>query len=95
MPKRRMTPFARFFIVMLIVVPLAYFGASWYNGDDPLGLRERVGLEEPSSTPTTVKADDESASVESLELRIDQLEEQLKQCRQELQELKTQNSTQQ
>ena len=95
MPKRRMTPFARFFIVMLIVVPLAYFGASWYNGDDPLGLRERVGLEKPSSTPTTVKADDESASVESLELRIDQLEEQLKQCRQELQELKTQNATQQ
>jgi hypothetical protein len=30
----RVTGFARFFIVMLFVAPLAYLGASYYNGQD-------------------------------------------------------------
>ena len=45
MPKRKMTPFARFIIVMLFIVPLAYFGASWYNGEDPLNVRQYLGLD--------------------------------------------------
>ncbi len=30
----RVTGFTRFFLVMLIVAPLAYIGASYYNGED-------------------------------------------------------------
>lgn len=36
MASRRMklTPFARFFIFLLFAAPLAYLGASYYNGED-------------------------------------------------------------
>lgn len=30
----RVTGFTRFFLVMLIIAPLAYIGASYYNGED-------------------------------------------------------------
>lgn len=36
MARRRLklTPFARFFIFLIIAAPLAYLGASYYNGED-------------------------------------------------------------
>ncbi len=95
MAKRRMTPFARFFIVMLIIVPLAYFGASWYNGDDPLSLRDKLGLDTaPREEVVNVQADRPDTTIERLELRIGQLEKELQQCRQELEGLKAQTTNQ-
>jgi hypothetical protein len=35
--KTKLTPFARFFIFLLIAAPLAYLGASYYNGEDGVG----------------------------------------------------------
>ena len=32
--KFKLTGFARFFIVMMFLAPLAYIGASYYNGED-------------------------------------------------------------
>ena len=32
--KTQMTAFARFFLVMIVVAPLAYMGASYYNNED-------------------------------------------------------------
>lgn len=32
--KIRMTPFARFFIFLMIAAPLAFLGASYYRGED-------------------------------------------------------------
>ena len=89
-----MTPFARFFIVMLIIVPLAYFGASWYNGEDPLNVRQYLGLDgQPKTEQVTVVADDKSSDAD-LQLRIDELEAKLKQCQDELDQLKTQINNQ-
>ncbi|MCB0551292.1 MAG: hypothetical protein KDD19_27220 [Phaeodactylibacter sp.] len=94
MPRRKMTPFARFFIVMLIIVPLAYFGASWYNGEDPLNVRQYLGLDgQPKTEQVTVVADDKSPDAD-LQLRIDELEAKLKQCQDELDQLKTQINNQ-
>lgn len=36
MKKYKATGCARFFLVMLILAPLAYIGASYYNGQDPI-----------------------------------------------------------
>ena len=36
MKKYKATGCARFFVVMLILAPLAYVGASLYNGQDPI-----------------------------------------------------------
>lgn len=87
-----MTPFARFFIVMLIIVPIAYFGASWYNGDDPLGLRDKIGLDGTKTEQAApVQPNGQAVTIDELEARISQLERELQQCRQELQDLKTNN----
>ncbi len=47
--KFKLTGFARFFIAMLFIAPMAYLGASYYNGQDGienikvlLGLSEKV-----------------------------------------------------
>ncbi|MCB9267717.1 MAG: hypothetical protein H6558_22050 [Lewinellaceae bacterium] len=94
MPKRKMTPFARFLIVMIFVVPLAYFGASWYNGEDPLNVRQYLGLDTPQkSEEVSVKAD-EKESEKNLQLRIEELEKKLQECEKELDELKAQAKNQ-
>jgi hypothetical protein len=33
--RRKLTPFARFFLVMLVLVPAAFIGASLFNKEDP------------------------------------------------------------
>ena len=94
MPKRKMTPFARFLIVMIFVVPLAYFGASWYNGEYPLNVRLYLGLDTPQkSEEVSVKAD-EKESEKNLQLRIEELEKKLQECEKELDELKAQAKNQ-
>ncbi|MCB0707021.1 MAG: hypothetical protein KDC34_17015 [Saprospiraceae bacterium] len=50
--KLRMTGFARFFFVMIIVVPIAYLGASWYNGEDGLQtIKNWFNTEKPAEQP--------------------------------------------
>lgn len=45
-----MTPFARFLIVMLILVPAAFIGASLFNGEDPMdNFRRLLGQENTSA----------------------------------------------
>ncbi len=89
-----MTPFARFFIVMLIIVPLAYFGASWYNGEDPLNVRQYLRLDEPPKTEEAIVKADAEVPEASLQQRIGELEQKLQQCQKELDELKAQAQNQ-
>ncbi len=56
MAKRvRMTVFSRFLLMMIIVAPLAYIGASYYNGQD--GIQNIINLfnkgKEKITHPTT------------------------------------------
>lgn len=34
--RTRLTPFARLFFFLLVFMPLAYFGAAYYNNEDPV-----------------------------------------------------------
>ena len=44
MPRTKLTGFSRLLIFLLIFLPLAYFGASYYNGEDPIGqIKELFG----------------------------------------------------
>jgi hypothetical protein len=58
--KTKMTGFARFFILMLFVVPIAYIGASYYNGQDGIqNIKNLLGIESSaSSTSADSKSDD-------------------------------------
>jgi len=81
--RTKMTPFARLLLVILIVAPLAFVGASIYNGEDPMAnLKDLVGIEEKASSNTTNDLETMSKAelinkIESLEIRIDQLERKL------------------
>lgn len=46
MPRRKVTPFARFLLAMIIIIPLAFAGASYINGEDPIAnFKSFTGLE--------------------------------------------------
>lgn len=75
------TPFARFLIAMLFIVPLAYLGASYYNGEDPIALiKDKLGMDENTTRTVDqeVKYDDETydfrQEIEALKDRIQELE---------------------
>lgn len=58
MAKRRLrlTGFARFLIVMLFLAPIAYVGASYYNGEDGIeNIKKLVGIESTQDTKSTAK----------------------------------------
>lgn len=52
--KYKTTGFARFFLFMLIAAPLAYIGASYYNGEDGIqNIKDLVGLSANDNQNTT------------------------------------------
>lgn len=56
--KLRLTAFARFLIVMVFLAPLAYMGASYYNGEDGFeNLKRLLGFESSEKVETTTKVD--------------------------------------
>ena len=82
------TPFARFLIAMLFIVPLAYFGAAYYNGEDPIQMiKDKLGIEANASESQyeeTSRADD----TYDLRQELDQLKERIRELEQENTELK-------
>ncbi len=49
--KLRLTAFARFVIVMVFLAPLAYMGASYYNGEDGFqNLKDLLGIGQKEQT---------------------------------------------
>jgi flagellar motility protein MotE (MotC chaperone) len=52
MSRRKVTPFARFLLAMIIIVPLAFAGASYINGEDPVqNFKQLVGMEQAAEQP--------------------------------------------
>jgi cell division protein FtsB len=92
MSKRlKMTPFARFFLVMIVLAPLAYIGASYYNGEDGIqNLKNLLGIGKEKTTVTVPVKEmgvDDSATV-SLQEQIDSLRDRVEQLERENEELK-------
>lgn len=80
--RTKMTPFARLLLVILIVAPLAYIGASYYNGEDPLKnitdtFSSSDKVETTSSELSTLSKGDLIHKIELLEMRISQLEQKI------------------
>ncbi len=62
----RLTVFARFIIAMLIVAPLAYMGASYYNGEDGVeNLKKLFGFDEKEKTETISNPKEERSDTKS------------------------------
>lgn len=82
--RTKMTPFARFIIMLLIVTPVAYFGASYYNGEDGLqNIKDFIGGDNTkvetvqTATLNSMSKSELISKIELLEMRIDQLEQKL------------------
>mgnify|MGYP000406447454 CR=1 FL=1 len=104
MAKTRITGFARLIIFLIIFIPLAYFGASYYNGEDPVaklknifggndGARTELPAErQPANTQTN--GGNEPATFENVQNLRDQLSRlktDLAIAREELARCKTSN----
>jgi peptidoglycan hydrolase CwlO-like protein len=96
----RVTGFTRFLLVMIIVVPLAYLGASYINGEDGMSkiqswfnsdkTTEKVESNRSNSTRGNNTADFENEfealqqTINSMNDRLDQLSRENKQLREEI-----------
>jgi len=78
-----MTGFARMLLFLIIFLPLAFTGASYINGEDPIQkAKEYLGLENTgSSEQSTYEASDRkqgnSQQIDQLERKILELEKDL------------------
>ncbi len=73
--KYRMTGCARFFLALLIIIPLAYVAASFITGQDGLKLIKYIFYEEQKTTEVKQEAesmqpDGKTISIEALEKKI-------------------------
>lgn len=62
----RVTGFTRFFIVMLLIAPLAYIGASYYNGQDGIqNLKNllKIGKKSEATSPSSASSEGETLRV--------------------------------
>ncbi len=93
----RLTPFARFILVMIIVAPLAYIAASYYNGKDGIQeFKKLIGIEQPETPPAPVEtapappAPETGEATETADPATDNLQEQYSELKAENLELKKQ-----
>jgi cell division protein FtsB len=76
-----MTPFARFLLFLIILLPAAYFGAAYYRGEDPVEkLKSTFGQEATaaSSSETTTDTYDPRKRVQELEKENAALRQEVK-----------------
>ncbi|MFZ2898112.1 MAG: hypothetical protein WA004_05790 [Saprospiraceae bacterium] len=85
--KVRVTGFTRFFLVMVIVAPLAYLAASYYNGEDGItNIKRLLGIEKGAATEERFVPSGQPAYQDEQEM-----EEELDAQQKRLQELKAEN----
>ncbi len=89
MAKYKMTLFARFFIFLIIVIPVAYIAAAYINGQD--GIAQIMSLfengkektEEPATSTEDIEAG-QSSNEDLLKQKTDSIEllkKELEECR--------------
>ncbi|NUQ26375.1 MAG: hypothetical protein HUU34_20695 [Saprospiraceae bacterium] len=62
----QITGFARFLIVMVILAPAAYIGASYYNGQNGIqNFKNLIGIDSKSATTVDHRENSEEASATS------------------------------
>lgn len=65
MARTKLTAFSRLLIFLIIFLPLAYIGASYYNGEDPIGnIKDWLGMNDAgpgTGSETTAPAPTQSS----------------------------------
>ena len=79
MAKTKITGFARLLIFLIFMLPLAFFGASYINGEDPIQQIKEFTNWETKGTNEVAKSSSNAGSndIQALENRILRLERDL------------------
>lgn len=91
--KLKLTGFARFLIFLIIFAPIAFLGASYYNGEDGIqNLKNIIGWDKQEQQ-VIVHADESEANYEQLDIdalqrRVQQLEAEVASLKEELNALR-------
>ncbi len=93
--KYKLTGFSRFLVVMLFLIPGAYIGASYYNGEDGIqNIKELIGLESSESssstsesTPTTIS----TSTTEEFPSDVKLLQDELTDLRRRIEAMEKEN----
>lgn len=95
--KFRVTGFTRFFLVMIIVTPLAYIGASYYNGEDGIGnIKRLLGIDKseeaveerfvPSEQPVYKDEQEMEEALDKQQKRLQELKAENERLKKEIEE---------
>lgn len=93
--KLKLTGFARFFLLLLILTPIAYMVASYVNGEDGLSnIKRLMGIEEQADAPAeerkgqTTTLPVETSDIPDLQEQIRTLNDSIRAKDLQIQELK-------
>lgn len=93
--KYKLTGFSRFLVVMLFLVPGAYIGASYYNGEDGLqNIKELLGLDKSESvtaTSTSSSTTTANSATEDLPTDVKMLQDELRDLRRRIEAMEREN----
>ncbi len=100
--KYKLTGFSRFLVVMLFLVPGAYIGASYYNGEDGIqNIKELIGIESGQSStstststpdaPSTPSTPTTSSTTEELPSDVKMLQDELTDLRRRIEAMEREN----
>jgi len=92
MKKHKMTGCARFFIALLIIAPLAYLGAAYYNGENGIeNIKNLLGINKQEEAPS----DEETYKETSIDLRktISEKDARIRELEKEVEQLKEENAS--
>lgn len=85
MPKRKVTPFARFLLAMVFIVPLAFAGASYINGEDPIqNFKDWTGMGQSAPAAQETPASPNAAPVRKAKTAKPSLDEEVKRLEKEV-----------
>jgi len=72
--KFKLTAFARFFIFILFLGPIAYLGAAYYNGEDGIqNIKDLIGVGEEKSATTSQDNSSDEVSEEFINGKLDRI----------------------
>lgn len=75
----KMTPFAKFFIFLIIAVPLSFIGASYYNGQDPFKVIKEMEIFKQKEVRVQEKSDINNVNSNSIDKELELKNMEIKQ----------------
>ena len=92
--RTKMTPLARLLIFLIILVPLAYGGASYIRGEDPIAnVKAMMNGEQPGNSAPAKKTYDPQAEIQRLKKENRELKARVQELEVELDAAQSEAST--